>query len=77
MVAHVRHSPAHVESLALQAGGLLGERARVDIDQRHPRAVRCEHFSVREPEPARATRDDGAEPGHVEARGNVHVQLLL
>ena len=77
MIGHVGDRAPHVESLVLQPGGLRGDRAGVDVDQRHPRAVRREHLAVGEPEPAGTAGDDRAEAGHVEARGNVHAPLLL
>ena len=67
MIRHVGDRAAHVESLALQAGGLRGERGLVDIDQGDPRAVSREHLAVGEPEPAGPAGDDCPEPRHVEA----------
>ena len=77
VIGHVGDRAPHVEPLVLQAGGLRGDRTGVDVDQRHPRAVRREHLAVGEPEPAGTAGDDYAEPGHVEPRGNVHAPLLL
>ena len=77
MIGHVGDGAPHVEPLTLQPGGLRGDRVGVDVDQRHPRAVRREHLAVREPESAGTAGDDRAEPGHVETRGNVHAHCLL
>ena len=75
VIGHVGDRAPHVEPFALQAGRLRGDRVGVDVDQRHPRAVRREHLAVCEPEPAGTAGDDHAEPGHVEPRGNVHAPL--
>ena len=77
MVGHVGDGAADVEPFALQPCRLRGDRVGVEVDQRDPRAVRCEHLAVGEPEPAGTAGDDRPEPGHVETRGNVHCQLLL
>ena len=76
MIRHVGDRAPHVEPVTLQPGGLRCDRVGVDVDQRHPRAVRREHLAVREPESAGAAGDDHAEPGHVEPRGNVHALSL-
>jgi hypothetical protein len=47
---------------------LRRDRVRVDIEQRHARAMRREHLAVREPEPAGTAGDDDAKAGHVELR---------
>ena len=66
VVGHVGDRAAHVEPLALQPGGLGRDPVAVHVDQRHAGPVGGQHLSVREPEPARATRDDGAVPADVE-----------
>ena len=63
VIRHVGDGAAHVEPFALQPGCLRGDRVGVDVDQRHPRAVRREHLAVCEPEPACTAGDDDAEPG--------------
>ena len=75
VIGHVGDRAAHVEPVVLQARRLLGDRVRVDVDQRHARSMSGEHLAVREPEPTGTAGDDRAEPGHVEPRGNVHRAL--
>ena len=77
VIGHVGDGAPHVQPLTLQPGRLRGDCVRVDVDQRHARTVRRQHLAVREPEPACTAGDDHAEPGHVEARRNVHVSDSL
>ena len=58
MIGDVGDGAPHVEPLALQPGGLRRDRVGIDVDQRHPRAVRRQHLAVREPEPTGTAGDD-------------------